>query len=248
MECRRCRASLSRPGDYCLVCRTPNADTVVIDADRDRARVTTLQDEERLGTTVITTTPETPESDEGGVELRNFGGLIADEVHRKRPEEVYAAGHRLVIDTVRRELHYELRRVTINADDTDDDPVAVVLDRRGDSGLEAVAATPAEKIGGAHTTLIGGRRGQAAIEVIAAHPHVKKVIPGPIEAGSTAGGRVRAKATRADATGNLRLLVRDGSSVQENRVVTTASDRETGEFVREDLNEALTDEGFEAGE
>jgi len=75
---------------------------------------------------------------------------------------------------------------------------------------------------------------------VAGHPNVKKVIPGPIDAGGS-GSRtgVRAKVTRADDNGNLRLLVRDGSSVQENRVVTTAMDRDTGERVRTDLNEAL---------
>jgi hypothetical protein len=35
-------------------------------------------------------------------------------------------------------------------------------------------------------------------------------------------------------------LLRDGSSVQENRVVTTAMDVETGEYIRDDLNDALT--------
>ena len=48
--------------------------------------------------------------------------------------------------------------------------------------------------------------------------------------------------TRADEHGNVRLLVRDGSSVQENRIVTTAGDRDTGERVRDDLNAALDDE------
>jgi hypothetical protein len=47
--------------------------------------------------------------------------------------------------------------------------------------------------------------------------------------------------TRADEHGNVRLLLRDGSSVQENRVVTTAGDRDTGERVRDALNEALTE-------
>ena len=71
-------------------------------------------------------------------------------------------------------------------------------------------------------------------------PHVKKIVPGPIDAGGT-GSRtgLRAKATRAGTNGNVRLLLRDGSSVQENRIVTTAMDRETGERVRADLNEAL---------
>jgi hypothetical protein len=79
-----------------------------------------------------------------------------------------------------------------------------------------------------------------AIQTVGEHPHVKKIIPGPIDAGGS-GSRsgVRAKATRADENGNVRLLIRDGSSVQENRVVTTASDRELGEHVRADLNEAL---------
>jgi len=87
---------------------------------------------------------------------------------------------------------------------------------------------------------VGGRAGQRAVQTVAGHPHVKKVIPGPIDAGGS-GSRsgVRAKATRAGENGNVRLLIRDGSSVQENRVVTTARERRLGETVREDLNEAL---------
>ncbi|MFW5935042.1 MAG: DUF2103 domain-containing protein, partial [Halolamina sp.] len=68
-----------------------------------------------------------------------------------------------------------------------------------------------------------------------------------IEAGGGGSrGGVRAKATRAGESGNVRLLIRDGSSVQENRVVTTAMDRETGERVRDALNEALVEAGFQA--
>lgn len=235
MECRRCGASLSRPGDYCLVCRTENADTVVIDAARDRARITALRGDVRVGTTEITTTPETDATDEGSVELRNFAGLIADEVHRKRPEAVYVAGDRAVIARLRRELSYELKRVGVGAES----PVEAVLDRRGERSLEVIEAPPTEKISGTHTTLIGGRHGREALRVVAGHPHVKKIIPGPIESGGAAGGGVHATATRADAKGNLRLRVRNGSSVQENRIVTTAGDRETGEVIREDLNDGL---------
>jgi len=241
MECRRCGASISRPGDYCLVCRTENADTVVIDAERDRARVTTLRGAERLGTTRITTTPETTGSDEGSVELRNFAGLIADEVHRKRPEEVYAAGDHTVLSRLRSELSYELKRVGVGADE----PVKAVLDRRGERSLEVVEAAPKEKISGTHTTLIGGRSGRNALAVVAGHPHVKKIVPGPIESGGSAGGGVSASATRADSNGNLRLRVRDGSSVQENRLVTTAGEKDEGEVIREDLNEALAEAGLD---
>lgn len=232
MACRRCASPLDRPGDYCLVCRTPNADTVVLELTRERARVTALLEEDVIAAREITTTPEAGENEP--VELRNFAGLIADEVRRKRPEEVYATGDRAVLTAVREQIHYKLYRIT------GDDAVESVIERRGQPALEVVEASLSEKLGGSHTTLIGGRSGRKAVRTIAAHPHVKKLVPGPIDASGT-GSRsgVRAKATRSDGNGNVRLLVRDGSSVQENRIVTTAHDRDTGERVREDLNEAL---------
>jgi len=235
MECRQCASPLERPGDYCLVCRTRNAEAVVLDLDRERARIVSLFDESTLGEHTITTTPE-DDGDAQVVELRNFAGLVADEVRRKRPEEVYVTGDRDVIERLRAQLHYPFYRVRA------DDPVEHVLERRGEPALEVVDAAPAEKLGGSHSTLIGGRDGQRAIQTVAGHPHVKKVIPGPIDAGGS-GSRtgVRAKATRASDDGNVRLLIRDGSSVQENRVVTTAGDRQLGEHVRADLNEALAE-------
>ena len=235
MECRQCASSLDRPGDYCLVCRTANADTVVLELERDRATVTALLDEDVVGARTITTTPEDADDGEANVvELRNFAGLIADEVRRKRPEEVYVTGDRDVVAAVRSQLHYPFYRVEA------ENPVEHVVERRGEPALEVVEASLSEKLGGSHSTLVGGRAGKRALETVAAHPHVKKVIPGPIDAGGS-GSRsgVRAKATRAGENGNVRLLIRDGSSVQENRVVTTARERRLGETVREDLNEAL---------
>ncbi|KAB7515780.1 metal-binding protein [Halosegnis rubeus] len=233
MDCRQCGTALERPGDFCLTCRTPNVDTVVIGCDRDRATVTCLLDEEIVAERTVTTLPEDDPEQEPR-ELRNFAGRVADEVHRKRPEEVYAAGDREVLDAVRAELHYTLYRVP------DEDPVAHVLDRQGEPALEVVNTPPREKLGGSHTTLIGERDGMEAIQTVGDHPHVKKIIPGPIDAGGAGSNSgVRAKATRADDTGNVRLLIRDGSSVQENRVVTTADSRELGERIREDLNHAL---------
>ncbi|WP_435335430.1 DUF2103 domain-containing protein [Haloarchaeobius sp. TZWWS8] len=239
MQCRQCATELEKPGDYCLTCRTTNCDAVVLDCDRDRATLTFLDDEEIVGETSITTSPETGE-ESGVVELRNYAGRIADEVRRKRPETVYAAGPRAVINETRAQLHHEFYRVR------DDDPVSSVLERLGEPALEVVETAPRDKIGGSHSTLIGGRAGMKAIQTVAEHPHVKKVIPGPIEAGgSSSRGSVRAKVTRADEHGNVRMLLRDGSSVQENRVVTTAGDREMGERVRADLNEVLSDDGWE---
>jgi len=234
MECRRCASPLDRPGDYCLVCHTANADTVVLELDRDRATVTILDEDDVLGETTVTTKPEDGDEEEV-VELRNFGGKIADEVRRKRPDEVYATGNRDVLRATRAQLHYDFYRIN-----SDGDPVEAVVQRRGERALDVVELSPEEKLGGSHTTLIGGRDGRRAIQTVAGHPHVKKVIPGPIDAGGTGSqSGLRAKVTRADTNGNVRLLLRDGSSVQENRIVTTARDVEGGELVRDDLNDAL---------
>ncbi|MFC7059048.1 DUF2103 domain-containing protein [Halovenus salina] len=238
MECRQCATPLDRPGDYCLVCQTENADTVVLELQRERATVTVLLDETAVGHRTVTTTPE-PDQEQERSELRYFAGQIADDVRRKRPEEVYATGERDVLREVRAQLRYPFYRIGA------DDPVDHVIDRKGDPPLEVVEASVAEKLGGSHSTLIGGRSGRDVLEVVAGHPHVKKIIPGPIEAGgSSSRTGVRGKVTRADGTGNVRLLLRDGSSVQENRVVTTANNRELGERVRDDLNDALVEAGF----
>ena len=265
MNCRRCGTPLRKPGDYCLTCNTANADAVVVEFAEDRARLTMLDDDAIVGETTVTTRPEHDEQ-LSEIQLRNFAGRVADEIRRKRPETVYAAGAREPLRETRAQIHHEFYRVPDAGTDaksggggragngnkngnsdggsaTDATPiVAWVLDRRGDRALEVVETPPREKIGGAHSTLIGDRKGRKAVSTVAAHPHVKKIVPGPIDAGGT-GSRtgLRAKATRAGTNGNVRLLLRDGSSVQENRIVTTARDRETGERVREDLNEALRD-------
>lgn len=241
MRCRECHSELEKPGDYCLVCRSANADGVVCEISRDRVTLTMLSEDTVLGETIVTTVPESGDPAEV-VERRNFAGRVADEIQRKRPEEVYAAGDREVLREIRAQLHYDFYRVA------DDEPVEAVLGRLGEPALATVETPPKEKIGGSHSTLIGGRAGMKAIHHVAGHPHVKKVIPGPIDAGGS-GSRsgLRAKATRAGANGNVRLLLRDGSSVQENRVVTTAPDRETGERVRADLNELLEEEGYGVG-
>jgi len=239
MNCRRCGTDLDRPGDYCLACDTANCDAVVVAFDADRATLTILDDDEVLGETTVTTVPESGD-EVGTVQLRNFAGRVADEIRRKRPETVYAAGNRAALRETRAQLHHQFYRVG------DEDPVEEVLDRRNERSLEVVDRDPMEKLGGSHSTLIGDRDGMAAIRTVAQHPHVKKVVPGPISAGGASSpSGVRAKATRADGNGNVRLLLRDGSSVQENRVVTTAMDRERGERVREDLNEALSDAGMQ---
>jgi len=243
MHCGQCHADLDRPGDYCLVCHTANCDGVVVDFDREAATLTMLDGEAILGETTITTVPE-PDDDADDratvVELRNFAGRVADEIQRKRPEAVFAAGERDPIRETRSQLHYDFYRVP------DADPVQAVIDRRGNRALEVVDIPPREKIGGSHSTIIGDRRGRKAISVVADHPHIKKIIPGPIDAGGIGSQQgLRAKITRADTNGNVRMLLRDGSSVQENRLVTTAMDLDTGERVRADLNDALEEAGLQ---
>jgi len=256
MNCRQCGTPLDKPGDYCLTCHTANSDAVVVEFGTDRAELTMLDEDDVIGHTAITTRPERDE-DLTHIQLRNFAGRVADEIRRKRPETVYAAGTRDPLRETRAQIHHEFYRVP-NADRGDEagesgcdgdpgqppesDVVEWVLDRRGDRALEVIDTPPREKIGGSHSTLIGDRKGRKAVQTVASHPHVKKIVPGPIDAGGT-GSRtgLRAKATRAGTNGNVRLLLRDGSSVQENRIITTAMDRETGERVREDLNEALRD-------
>jgi hypothetical protein len=241
MECKRCHSPLEKPGDYCLTCHTANCDAVVAAFEPDRATLTMLDGEAVVGESTVTTTPEAG-GELGTVQTRNFAGRVADEIRRKRPETVYAAGARAPLRETRRQLHHEFRRVP------DEEPVAWVLDRRGDRRLEVVETPPREKLGGSHSTLIGGRDGRRAVGTVADHPHVKKIVPGPIDAGGV-GSRsgLRAKVTRADDNGNVRLLLRDGSSVQENRVVTTAMDRETGERIRTDLNGALAEAELREG-
>lgn len=233
--CAECASPVEKPGDYCLVCRSPNADAVVIEAGEARATLTVLQGESVVGETTVTTTPETGER--ARTERRNFAGRLVDEARRKRPDAAYMAGERGVLRRVRADLDADCYRVDA------DDPVAAALARREERDLAVVEAAPAEKIGGSHSTLVGGRAGERLVTAAADHPHVKKVIPGPIDAGGSAGGGVRASITRADDNGNLRLLLREGSSVQTNRVVTTAMDRERGERVGEDVAAALGEDG-----
>ncbi|MFB6093984.1 MAG: DUF2103 domain-containing protein [Halanaeroarchaeum sp.] len=235
MQCRHCGRDLEKPGDYCLVCDGQNADGVVLSVGERRATLTLLDGESTVAETHVTTVPE-PDGEARTVQLRNFAGRIADEIRRKRPDAVFVAGDREVIRTVRGAIHYPVYRVP------EEDPVAAATERRGDRDLAVIEKPAAAKIGGAHSTVIGDRDGRRALTTVADHPHVKKIVPGPIDAGGS-GSRtgVRAKATRADGNGNVRLLIRDGSSVQENRIVTTAMDRETGERIREDLNGALAD-------
>nr|QNO49014.1 hypothetical protein KNGNHFEO_00010 [Methanosarcinales archaeon ANME-2c ERB4] len=45
------------------------------------------------------------------------------------------------------------------------------------------------KLGGAHTTIVGGRTGRKVAEIVARHPMVKRIIPSVISVKGAAGGK-----------------------------------------------------------
>jgi len=186
----------------------------------------------------VVKTQKHEEDPEREVSLRNLIGRAVDEIRRKRPEDLYVRGNTETISRIRDEVSFPMSRVRQDVSYED------VFSDETDS-LDVIDAPVSEKISGKHSTIIGGRDGRHAVRHVAKHGHIKKVIPGPIDAsGRGSQDGFGAKVTRADRNGNLRLLFRDGSSVQENRLVTTASDRETGERVRQELNKHLDEEGF----
>jgi hypothetical protein len=95
------------------------------------------------------------------------------------------------------------------------------------------------KLGGTHTTIIGGRAGKKLIKLVGQHPKIKKVIPSVISVKGIAGGNLTGKVLRSDARGNLRLLLSEGRSFQEIRLVTIVGTAEEGDRIMNELNEIL---------
>ncbi|MDM7920508.1 MAG: DUF2103 domain-containing protein [Methanosarcina sp.] len=106
--------------------------------------------------------------------------------------------------------------------------------------LQENAQPPSKnKLGGTHTTIIGGRAGKKLVKLVSQHPEIKKVIPSVISVKGVAGGKLTGKVLRADARGNLRLLLSEGRSFQEIRLVTTVGSAEEGDRIMNELNEIL---------
>ena len=99
------------------------------------------------------------------------------------------------------------------------------------------------KFGGNHTTIIGGRKGRKIVMEIGRSEMVKKVIPGIIKVGMSPGSGFRVKFLRPDNRGNLRLLLREGSTVQEVFVVTRASTHSEGLEIAKELEKILLESG-----
>lgn len=98
------------------------------------------------------------------------------------------------------------------------------------------------KVGGKHTTVVGGRRGAEILLKIASHPRVKRVVPGRIEAkGAKVGRGVRFRVTRVDERGNIKAILSRGSSSQEVFIVTAASSPSEGEQIARELEELVAE-------
>jgi len=105
----------------------------------------------------------------------------------------------------------------------------------------STVAQPHNKIGGSHTTIIGGRHGKKLVRLISRHTEVKKVVPSVISVRgkSNPGGLIVGKVLRPDDRGNLRLLISHGTSSQELRIITTVGDVQSGERIMNELNQMI---------
>ncbi|WP_340818781.1 DUF2103 domain-containing protein [Methanolobus sp. WCC4] len=102
---------------------------------------------------------------------------------------------------------------------------------------------PKSKLGGSHTTIIGGRTGKKVVSLVSRHPDVKKIIPSVIKVKGkgNSGGTLTARVLRPDDRGNLRLLISHGTSFQELRLVTTVGSFSDGERIMEEINSLLSE-------
>jgi len=84
--------------------------------------------------------------------------------------------------------------------------------------------------------LLGEGLVKKLVKLVSQHPEVKKVIPTVISVKGIAGGSLTGKVLRADARGNLRLLLSEGRSFQEIRLITTVGTAEEGDRIMNELN------------
>lgn len=103
-------------------------------------------------------------------------------------------------------------------------------------GIKSAESIISVVFSGRHKTVIGDREGLKLVGEILSHKDVKRVIFGRIEnKGSRTGHGLRFKITRVDERGNIRAILSYGSSNQEIHIITTASSREEGLKVAEEL-------------
>lgn len=188
---------------------------------------------------------DSSEPELSGVSERNLFERVAEEIHFRRVSRIFVSG---ITESERDYCGRMLRRFALSPlelvlTDVFQNPLEFVervrIHVRAVDALERVDADAEQKIGGAHSTVIGGREGMRLLLALASSPYVKKVVPGVIENAGIAGGGIRLKLTRCDERGNIRALLINGASVQQIYVITTAADRNQGEEVLKELRSLL---------
>lgn len=236
MKCGVCEKKLEQPGDYCLECDTCNCESIYVKTDDKNAEVTFLDTNSLHGKTVLNWT-ENEESKNEKVLERNFVSRIIDIIRRKKPEYVY-----INADSTRiRAFRYHLPDPEIFIFTPESNPIENIQNHMSTKRLETVEKNPSDKLGGSHTTVIGGRDGESIIMSIASCSFVKKVIPGPIDGGGNSGGGFRSELTRSDSSGNIKVLIKEGGTVQTIRVVTTAQDRDSASVVEKRVEDLISE-------
>lgn len=232
MKCKNCYSELQRPGDYCLKCGHPNTDVVGIYFD-NLVHVFCFSEGKYMGEETVRPVKSEVEGRKAQLAERNTLELVSEVIHRKRPERIIAQG-------INPEALYRLWDAEIEYTEGLNSPaefqksVEDYLSTQGE--LEQVDMNPRKKIGGKHQTIIGGKDIMDLLKTLGGSPHVKKIIPGPIEASaSRKSGGPGCRIHRSDERGNLKISVSEGSTVQEIRLITTAYDKETGKQVIEEL-------------
>lgn len=94
-----------------------------------------------------------------------------------------------------------------------------------------------QKLGGSHTTIIGGRKSYKVVKTISKNEEIKNIIPSIISyKNKIKNGGLSYRIQRPDEHGNLRLLLSFGSSYQEIVLITRVANNIEGIKLQEELN------------
>ena len=232
MKCKHCGNRLTSKTSFCLYCEEKNAYGCGIYIRGDELRLVFVGSEVEVLAFKIY---------EDEISIRNLIEVCAERIHERRVDRILVSGDRKEF-FARMVTKYSLSEVEVRiTDDMEFEEFVEKLVRyfARVREIKRVDVGPEEKIGGAHSTIIGGREGLSLIMRLASSPFVKKIVPGVIENKGTSQGGVRLKLTRCDERGNIRALLIHGAAVQQIYVITTASNKEEGEVVLRELSSFL---------
>jgi len=232
VKCRNCESELEHAGDYCMVCNKVNTHLLGVYIEDETAHLFCFYDKEYVGEEIVKLLRfEIGDEVEKQVAYRNSIELISEAIHRKRPEKVIVSGinPKEILQLWNAEVYYT------DKFETAEEFKKALKEYLTKREIEKVDIKPEKKLGGRHTTVIGGRSGWRVLLEIASSPYVKKIIACAIEVSGKSGEGFQYKIQKPDRKGNLRVLLREGSAVQEIRIITTAYDERTGEKVREEI-------------